>query len=154
MTIAHTVTDFLQKQHVAYDVVSHPHTDSSKGTARAAHVPADCLAKAVVLTDAKGYLMAVVPGDCHVDLHTLSRKLGRRLELVSENRLPPVFKDCDPGAVPPLGPAYGMETIMDDRLVGQPQIYFEAGDHQQLIRVSGEQFVSLLKEARHGRFCH
>jgi Ala-tRNA(Pro) deacylase len=47
-----------------------------------------------------------------------------------------------------------METILDDRLVGQPQIYFEAGDHEQLIRVSGEQFVSLLKEARHGRFSH
>ena len=83
-----------------------------------------------------------------------SRRLGRSLEIVPENRVAPLFKDCDIGAIPPLGTAYGMETILDDSLVGQPEIYFEAGDHEELIRVGGEEFLRLLGEARHGQFSH
>ncbi|BAU47715.1 prolyl-tRNA synthetase [Sulfurifustis variabilis] len=156
MTIAKTVENYLQQNRVAYDVVPHPHTSSTRGTVQTAHVPADRVAKAVVLHDAGGggYVMAVVPGSRHVSVKTLSKKLGRELNLAGEDSLVPVFKDCAVGAIPPLGPAYGMETIVDDSLVGVPEIYFEAGDHEELIRVKGEQFLSLLREARHGQFTH
>lgn len=154
MTIAKTVEDYLQQNRIAYDVVPHPHTSSTRGTVQTAHVPADRVAKAVVLHDDSGYVMAVVPGSRHVSVKTLSKKLGRELSLAEEGSLVPVFKDCEVGAIPPLGPAYGMETIVDDSLVGQPEIYFEAGDHEELIRVKGEQFLSLLREARHGQFTH
>jgi Ala-tRNA(Pro) deacylase len=89
-----------------------------------------------------------------VGVETLSRRLGRELQLVDENRIAPIFKDCDVGAIPPLGPAYGMETVVDDRLVGQREVYFEAGDHEDLVCVSGEQFLALLKEAQHAAFSH
>jgi Ala-tRNA(Pro) deacylase len=154
MTIAHTVKEFLEQSGVEYAVVPHPHSESSRQTAQVAHVPTDQLAKAVVLMDEVGYLMAVLPGDRHVGVETLSKKLGRKLELAAESRLVPVFKDCDPGAIPPLGPAYGMQTVLDDRLVGLPHIYFEAGDHEDLVRVDGEQFIRLMKEAQHGQFSY
>jgi Ala-tRNA(Pro) deacylase len=155
MAIASTVVDYLRRHAIPYAVVPHPRTITSREAASCAHVPANRLAKAVVFAaDGGGYVMAVIPSDRHVGVQTLSRKLGRHLELVSEVRLKPVFKDCDPGAIPPLGPAYGMETILDDSLVGQPEIFFEAGDHEELIRVGGEEFVRLLAEARHGQFSH
>ena len=65
-----------------------------------------------------------------------------------------MFTDCASGAVPPIGPAYGMETMVDDALVGLSEIYFESGDHRGLIHVSGDQFLSLLREASHGWFAH
>ncbi len=43
---------------------------------------------------------------------------------------------------------------MDDSLVGQPDVYFESGDHRELIRVGGEEFLALLGEAMHGQFAH
>ncbi len=154
MAIAHTVKDVLEKNRMEYSVIPHPRTQSSKESAGVARVLPERLAKAVVLNDDKGYVMVVIPSNRHVNVHTLSRKLGRVLALASEDRIAPVFKDCDVGAIPPLGPAYGMETMLDDTLVGQPEIYFEAGDHEELIRVEGEQFLALLKEARHGQFSH
>jgi Ala-tRNA(Pro) deacylase len=154
MTIAKTVVDYLQKNHVAYAVLPHPHTDTSRQSADQSHILGDSLAKAVVLRDGRNYLMAVVPANRHVHLETLSAKLGRDLHLADEDRLVPVFKDCAPGAIPALGPAYGMETILDDSLVGQPEVYFEAGDHEELIQVQGDEFLKLLKEARHGQFSH
>ena len=154
MPVAKTVMTYLQSHQIPYAVVPHRRTLSSRETAEAAHVSAECLAKAVVFWDHQGYLMAVVPGDRHVGVDSLSDKLGRRLELADESRIAPVFKDCDLGAIPPLGPAYGMETIVDDSLVGLAEVYFEAGDHEELIRVDGEQFLRILNQARHGRFSH
>jgi Ala-tRNA(Pro) deacylase len=152
MTIANSVIDYLQKNRVSYSVVGHAHSANSKQTISAAHIPAEKLAKAVIVKDKNGYLMAVLPSDKYVDLHALSKRLGRALELSDEPAIHPIFKDCQPGAIPPIGPAYGMETILDDSLVGQPDIYFEAGDHEELIHMDGENFLHLLKQAQHGRF--
>jgi Ala-tRNA(Pro) deacylase len=154
MAIAGTVMSILRRHGVPYAVVPHPHTNTSRETAQRAHVPSDRLAKAVVLSDGDSYVMAVIPADRHLSLHTLSGKLHRNLALVPESRFTTVFKDCDPGAIPPFGSAYGMPTVVDDSLVGLPEVYFEAGDHEELVRVDGEAFLRLLAEAEHGRFSH
>lgn len=154
MAIAQTVSGFLQFHQVPYRVIMHPYRETSREAAESAHVPAERLAKAVVLADQRGYLMVVIPSNRHVSVETLSRKLGRKLNLAAENRILPVFRDCETGAIPPLGPAYGIETIVDDSLVGQPEIYFESGDHRGLIRVGGDEFLELLGAATHGQFTH
>lgn len=154
MAIAATVKAYLEKTDTRYSMVPHPHTWSSSETASAAHVPPERIAKAVVLADQTGYVMAVVPANRHVDIEALSRKFGRDLALAPEFRIGSVFKDCDLGAIPPLGSAYGMTTILDNCLIGLPEVYFEAGDHEDLILVDGEQFMSLMKGAQHGEFSH
>ncbi len=152
MAIAHTLEDYMTSKGIQYEVVPHPRTLSSIETAEAAHIPGDALAKAVLLEDDNGYLMAVVPATHHVKLGKLSEQLNRQLRLAVESELAPLFKDCQLGAVPPLGMAYGMPTILDSSLVEQPDIYFEAGDHEELIHLSGRHFQSLLADARLGRF--
>ncbi len=154
MSIANTVVDCLHKEAVPYEVIAHPRTASARETARSVCVPPDRVAKAVVLRDEGGYVMAVIPASRYVSVGALSRKLRRSLALAREDRLQPMFKDCERGAIPPLGPAYGLPTVVDDHLVGQPEVYFEAGDHEELIRVAGDEFLRLLKEARHGLFSH
>lgn len=152
MAIADTVRVFLEQSGVQYSVIPHPYTQSSRESAEVTHVPQEHLAKAVVLGDDAGYVMAVIPSNRHLRVETLAKRMRRNLALAGENRIMTVFKDCATGAIPPLGPAYGMKTILDDSLVGLPEVYFEAGDHEDLVRVDGEQFVRLLKEAQHGQF--
>jgi Ala-tRNA(Pro) deacylase len=152
MAIAHTLEDYMTSKGIHYEVVPHPRTLSSLETAEAAHIPGDALAKAVLLEDDDGYLMAVVPATHHIKLGRLSERLNRKLRLAVESELTPLFKDCQTGAFPPLGMAYGMPTIVDDSLIEQPDIYFEAGDHEGLIHLSGGCFQSLLAGARLGRF--
>jgi Ala-tRNA(Pro) deacylase len=154
MPIAQTVLNCLHQHGIRYAVVGHPHSETSKTTAESAHIAPSAVAKAVVLADRDGYVMVVLPGSRHVDVAVLSQRLRRQLHLAQEARIVPVFKDCALGAIPPIGPAYGMETVVDDALVGLPHVYFEAGDHEELIRVSGEDFLRLLGEARHLSFSH
>ena len=155
MAIASTVSNYLAEHDVDYDVLTHPHTATSGESAQAAHVPGTRLAKSVVLWDEQGYLMVVLPSNRQINLGELHRQLNRNLGLATEGELGSLFNDCEIGALPAMGPAYGMETVVDDTLAEQSDIYFEAGDHEQLIRVSAETFQTLLGEtAWHGRFSH
>ena len=63
-----------------------------------------------------------------VDLGAVHRQLDRALGLATDREPVELFKDCEPGALPPLGLAYGIDTILDQSLVDAPDIYFEAGD--------------------------
>jgi len=154
MGVANRVQSCLSEARVAYDVIPHRFSEGSRATAEAAGVPAYELAKAVVITDGWRYLMAVVPADRHLDLTDFARRMGTPLTLVAEWRLRPVFRDCMAGAIPPLGAAYGLETWVDDALVGLPEVYFESGDHEDLVRVRGDQFLRLMKDARFARLSH
>jgi Ala-tRNA(Pro) deacylase len=155
MAIASTVSHYLAEHDVAYDVLTHPHTATSAESAEASHIPGTRLAKSVILEDDQGYLMVVLPSNRQVNLGELHRQMNRNLGLATESELGGLFFDCELGALPAVGPAYGVETVVDDTIAEQPEIYFEAGDHEQLIRVSAETFQALLGEAtQHGHFSH
>ncbi len=56
------------------------------------------------------------------------------------------------GAVPPLGDAYGMATLVDDMLTEKPEIFFESGDHEELVGMSSVDFMRLQPRAMRGHF--
>lgn len=154
MTIAATVKNYMAQNRVDYDMVSHPHTGSSHETAQASHVSEDHIAKAVIVKDASGYAMVVVPASNYVEIKHVHKELDRDLSLVDEDEFAKLFPDCEPGAVPPLGPAYQIETFLDEKLTSLANIYFEAGDHEHLAHTSGEGFQKLLSGVRHGHYCN
>jgi len=154
VAIAETVKYFLKQHSIEYDLVSHPHTGSSHETAEATHVSEDHIAKAVIIKDTAGYAMVVVPASNWVEMEHLRKELNRDFHLATEDELAKLFSDCEVGAVPPLGTAYSVETFLDQELTSLANIYFEAGDHEQLIHTTGDDFRSLLGGVRHGYYSH
>jgi Ala-tRNA(Pro) deacylase len=145
---------FLVQRKAEYDLLLHPHTASSLETALAAHIPADRLAKAVVVKDGTDYAIVIIPASRWLKMDDLRKQLGRDLHLATEEEIATLFKDCEPGAVPPLGPAYGVETLLDEALASLDEVYFEAGDHEQLVHIRGEEFQDLLRGVRRGYYSH
>jgi Ala-tRNA(Pro) deacylase len=152
MGIAIHLAEYLNEQDVPYDIVNHPRTVTTSGSAVESHVPSDRLAKAVVLKGGDGYLVAVLPASHHIRFGELRKLLGREVDLANEEEIETLFVDCEPGAVPPLGAAYGLTVLMDDSLARDSDVYFEGGDHASLVHVTGESFRKLMVDARHGRF--
>jgi Ala-tRNA(Pro) deacylase len=152
MAVAMTLQDYLDRWGVEYEVIPHPHTGSSLETAEAAHVSGEKIAKCVVTEDYRGYLMVVVPASHQVAFDLLDDELDRRLELATEEELTDIFSDCETGAIPPLGEAYGIDVALDESLTQCDEIYFEAGDHTELIHVSGEDFRDMMAGADRGHF--
>jgi Ala-tRNA(Pro) deacylase len=71
-----------------------------------------------------------------------------------EDELSGLFIDCEPGALPPLGEAYGVVAIVDQSLIGAQDVYFEGGDHCALVHVSGNDFLKLMGDAPRDRISH
>ena len=152
MTIAPTLQKYLADHEVAYDLVLHYPTASSLRTAEACHIPGDRLVKGVVVRDKESYWLAVLPASRHVRLTELRTELGQDVELATEQEVEQVFRDCDRGAVPPVGACYGLDAIVDNSLDQQPEVYFEGGDHITLVHMTRLEFARLDTTARHGSF--
>ena len=154
MTVAARVRRYLESEGIGFDIVAHPRTMSSGNSAEAAHVPGDRLAKAVVVHHELGYLLAVVPSTHRVELGTLQAIIDRRLGLATEREVATLFDDCDLGAIPPVGAAYDLPVCLDTSLDEMPEVYFEGGDHTTLVRVTGDAFRTLMKDAQRASFSH
>ena len=153
MSIATTLREYLENEGIEYDVLAHPLTQTASETAHAAHIPGDLLVKSVVLEDERGYVMAVIPSTRRVEIGKLSKHLNRKLGLATENELSRLFDDCETGAIPPIGQAYGMDVVIDnDCISDRSDVYFEGGDHTELIHVSGRDFETLMSAVKHCRF--
>lgn len=149
MAIAKTIKSYLEQRGVDYQLIEHAPSSTLLEAAHSAQVPGDQVAKAVVLEDKDGYVVAVVPSTNRLDFRWIAQSLDRPLELAEEFELPDLFKDCELGAVPALGEAYGLEVIWDDQLKGHSDIYIEAGDHEHLIHIVGKEFARLMSEMPH-----
>jgi Ala-tRNA(Pro) deacylase len=150
MAIAATIERYLADQGISYDVIAHRHTGDSLHTAEAAHVSGESVAKAVVLENEQGYVVAV-PATYKLKTGELHAFTGRpHLRLVSEEELAGLFKDCELGAVPALAAAYSVEAVWDESLALSSTLYFEGGDHQSLVRVSGAEFRKMMGNANCG----
>ena len=143
MAIAPTFQKYLATKHAVYDVVAHEPTKSSMRTAEACRVSGDSVAKAVVLRDEYGYVLAVLPASHHIRLQDLRMQLGLDVDLAAEYEIEELFDDCAPGAVPPVGECYGLDMVVDDSIEEQPEVYLEAGDHATLVHMSHAQFACL-----------
>ncbi|WP_372882798.1 aminoacyl-tRNA deacylase [Psychromonas sp.] len=154
MSMAETVKSYMAALQIDYDLLPHPKTYNSRESAEAAHIPEDHIAKAVIVKDARGYAMVVIPGRHWLKLKAMSEEVGREFSLAEEAEINKLFNDCQSGAIPPVGPAYQLATFMDQRLLALANIFFEAGDHEHLVHVDGKGFHKLLKGARHGYFSH
>jgi len=152
MSIAASLQNYLARKHIEYDLVSHPLTMASLSTARASHVPPNCLAKGVILRTDDSYIVAVLPASDRISWADLKSQLGENFALASEMELDQLFEDCVRGAIPPVGECYGLDAVVEDSIRDQPDIYFEGGDHTTLVHMSQAQFARLTGNARHGRF--
>jgi Ala-tRNA(Pro) deacylase len=149
MAIASTLKSYLDAHSVHFEMVEHAHTESAIDSAKSAHIPPHHMAKAVVLEDDDGYIVSVVPSNNRLNLGWVNEELERDLKLATESALKSLFRDCATGAIPALSEAYGLKVIWDDQLKHASDIYIEAGDHEHLIHLRGEDFRQLMERLPH-----
>ena len=149
MAIAQTLINYLKDRKIDYQLIEHAHTPTAVASAHAAHLPAHQVAKAVVLKDENGYVVSVLPANHSLEIGWVNEVLERDLELACEEEFGKLFTDCEVGAVPALGDAYGIQVIWDDELAYTADIYIEAGDHEHLIWLERRDFKKLMSGLPH-----
>ena len=154
MAISLALLEYLEWEGVDYELVSHPFVAGSLQTAQQAHISGEQLAKCVVVEDNNGYLMTVLPATHHVDLEKLKEVTHRDFNLATEKEINDLFSDCSKGAIPPLPEAFGYKGLMDISLKDCDDVYLEAGDHTELVHLTGDDFKYLMANTDKARFSY
>lgn len=138
---------FLKERGARYEILSHPEAFTASEIAAAAHVPGREVAKVVVVRDeGGGHLMAVLPALCRLDLAALARAAGKKeVRLAPEAEVQQLFPDCEAGAMPPFGNLYGLPVYADRHFPRSEDIFFQAGNHREIVRMRYEEFEELVK---------
>jgi Ala-tRNA(Pro) deacylase len=108
--------------------------------------------KAVLIVGDGAYRLAIVPATRRLHLGRLHQLLGEHVGLATEAEVAGAFPDCSRGAIPALGPAFGLDSLVDESLLQQETVDLEGGDHESLVQIRGSDFLSLLGEPRRGDF--
>jgi len=140
--------EFLDKEHVKYVTIGHSPAFTAQEVAASAHIPGRELAKTVIVKVDGELAMVVLPASDNIRLDKLRQKLGTKdVELAREDEFKTAFPDCETGAMPPFGNLYGMKVFVDQVLREDEEIAFNAGSHDELIRLSYSEYERLVHPA-------
>ncbi len=143
---AKALKDFLDQHKIPYQVLSHTRTYTAQETAASAHIPGQELAKTVMARIDGRMAMLVLPAQYRVDFDLLRDLIGAdEVELASEKEFRTLFPDCEPGAMPPFGNLYKIDTYVAEQLAKDEHIAFNAGTHTELIRMAYADFERVAK---------
>lgn len=142
---AGTVTAFLDEQGIEYELVEHEQEYSAAAEARASGIEPENAAKSVLLRDADGYRLAVIPASERLDVHKAREALGAgsHLRLATEDEMGADFPGFELGAIPPLGPMLPAPEIVDRGLLDHDRVLCNAGDHRHSVVLAPQALVDV-----------
>lgn len=135
---------FLKGARVPFTTFRHPPAFTAQEEAAISHVPGRCWAKVVVCVADDELILTVLPAHRLVDLEALRLLVGAgSVRLASESEFARSYPDCEAGAMPPFGSLYHQRVFVDQSLVGEAEMVFNAGTHTDAIRMHYGDFAEL-----------
>jgi Ala-tRNA(Pro) deacylase len=145
MSISRALKEYLDREHVHYDVLPHPEAFRAAAIAHVLHTPEKEMAKVVIVKVDKQFVMTVLPASGQVDIHRLRDVfMTDHVRLATEDEFKNLFQDCELGAMPPFGILYGLPVFVDHSLTEDDEIVFQAGTHSEAIRMRYIDFAALV----------
>ncbi len=139
------LTQFLDENHIPYQVIHHSKAYTAQQTASSAHIPGRELAKTVIVKTDDKLFMVVLPASYKLDFNMLAESLGvRKVSLAAEREFKDIFDGCETGAMPPFGNLYGMDVYFAESLIDDEEIAFNSGNHTELIKLGIDDFDRLV----------
>jgi Ala-tRNA(Pro) deacylase len=136
--------EFLDREKVSYQQEFHRTVYTAQQVAAEEHIPGRIMAKTIVIKADDRFALAVLPASMRTDTGKLKAALGaKELRLASELEFTGLFPDCEVGAMPPFGNLYGVPVYADTSLAKDDEIVFNAGTHQDTIRMKYADFARL-----------
>jgi Ala-tRNA(Pro) deacylase len=137
---------YLREQRVPFEVQHHRRAYTAQEVAASEHIPAQRLAKGVLIWADGAMALLVLPASKRVDLTHLGTVLGAaHVRLAHEEELAVAFPDCEVGALPPFGNLYDLPVYVDPALTEEPIIVVPAGTHSDTLSLRYADFARLVE---------
>lgn len=130
------IRNMLDKRQVPYQEIRHEEVFTAQELAQIQHISGHRVAKVIVVIADDHPVELVLPASRRVLMHEVKRLLNaHEVRLATEAELAATFTGCELGAVPPLPHWKGVRVLMDEALATTGEILFQAGTHQDAIRL-------------------
>jgi Ala-tRNA(Pro) deacylase len=158
--VAKQIVDLLEKEGCWYETFEHKAVETSEeaATLRTGYsLEQGAKALIMIVSGSEGRpdrtRMLVLPGDLKLknkrvrkffktrSIRFASRKEANKITVNKENGFVPV----EFGGVPPFGNLFGLEVIVDPKLLENEKIVFNAGDRRFSVGMKSADFVRLVK---------
>nr|WP_285903147.1 HDOD domain-containing protein [Alkalimarinus sediminis] len=140
----------MARQSVFVHEISHERATSLGCAVTKAHVTPEATLKSVLMIDVKGAVMAVLPYPAELNVDAVNQALGRNLQLLTSEQSDKLFTDCEQGARPPIGGAYGIPMMIDESLLEQDLFYLQSGCNTTMLQMDGRAFRLAIAGASKG----
>lgn len=156
MKLPDIVRNYLDHRGLPYQLIACSPGEPLTQIAKSLAIPLRWIARIVLLKDASGLVMAILPCNHVLDFSMLCRLSQRDLEPVYGAETARFFKNygCAAGSYPPLPEAFGITALIDNSLGlnDDSKIYFDGGSGNLLVQMRSADFRALLAQARWERF--
>ena len=140
------LTNLLSDEHIDYVTIPHTTSYTAQETAASAHVRGIEFAKTVIVKIDGKLAMAVLPAQYRIHLGLLKHETqASRVEIAAEDDFRGFFPGCETGAMPPFGNLYGMDVYVEDSLLNDEVIAFNAGSHREIVKLSYQDYMRLVQ---------
>ena len=153
--ITEDLADELSKEQITYELVAHRHTEHARDEAAALGVKQEEVGKDAHSDERKWLHTSCDPGFSErLDLHKVREHVGGGGEthFATEQELVGAYPGFELGAVPPFGGPPGDRVLVDRRIAGLGSVIVEAGTHQESLRITTTDLLTLTK-AEVADFC-
>ena len=141
--------DMLTREDVPFELVHHREVYTAQERAAVCHIAGRMLAKVVVVHDPTDdwFALAVLPAPAYLDVIALRELTGRpHARLAHEAEFARLLAGCDVGAMAPFGRLWsGIEVFLDRALAVSRDIVFEAGTHDEEVRMDMADYVRVAR---------
>jgi Ala-tRNA(Pro) deacylase len=128
---------YLDEMGANYRLLRHDPAYTAQDLAAIEHIPGRQVIKSVIVRADGQFVLCALPACYRVDLEELRQQLeAQDVQLVNEQNLRSLFPDCELGAEPPIGRMFGMSTLMDESLVADDHVTFQAGTHNDAVTMT------------------
>lgn len=128
---------YLDEMGIPYRLLRHDTAYTAQDLAAREHLSGQKVIKPVVVQADGKFVMCALPASYRIDFNELREQLdAMEVRLVSEPLLAQLCPECQLGAEPPIGRLFGIPTLMDESVLVDDTVTFQAGTHQDAVSMS------------------
>lgn len=130
-----SVTDYLARNKVYFDVLPHKEATTAQEAASSICAPPKNLVKTIVMMTSDGPALLAVPGSRRLDMRLVRGALhDRDAHLATEKEISALLPDFELGAIPPLPALAGMRMYVDPEVMDIEVMIIPAGTSNLSLR--------------------
>jgi Ala-tRNA(Pro) deacylase len=136
----------LRLRGIPFEELHHAEVYTAQEVAQREHFSGHRVAKVVVVMADGRPVELILPASRHVNLDRVRMVLhAQDVRLATEDEMEDYFTDCELGAIPALRHWKGVEVLMDRSLNAADEILFQAGTHEDAVRLNFRDWYELVR---------